>query len=400
MHAPTPEVEAQNHAEIAYRLALRCQQHHHLHKNAARRATTLIAHRAPTNRIANQTNAPRNHATTNHARANHAKISNETHNPAMTDAQNLGQNLGQMRVPTPANQIARHHSALNPTTARTKSMTSWAMTCSPTTPSTARADPRLPANAGAVGADADAVGMAADLRADKPADQPQATNQAAPAREAPTSQSIFMHTNFHVIQHPLIEHKLARLRDKSTGHPEFRQLVMQLAGLMVCEATRSLPTRDIDISTPVQPTRAKTLAKPVTIVPILRAGLVMAEGILSIMPEARVGHLGLARNEHTLEPSLYLERLPKDAASGPVLVLDPMLATGGSLIRGVSVLTNAGVTDICVLSLVAAPEGVENFAKAFPNVRVFAAALDERLNEKGFIVPGLGDAGDRLFGTT
>lgn len=208
-----------------------------------------------------------------------------------------------------------------------------------------------------------------------------------------------MHNNFHIIRHPLIEHKLARLRDQSTGHAEFRQLVFQLSALMVYEATRSLPSKEVDIRTPVQETKAKKLAKPVTVVPILRAGLAMAEGVLAIMPEARVGHLGMARDERTLQPSLYLERLPKDAADGPVLVVDPMLATGGSIIRGVGVLLKAGVTDICVLSLVAAPEGVKTFAQAHPNVRVYAAALDERLNEHGFIVPGLGDAGDRLFGT-
>lgn len=208
-----------------------------------------------------------------------------------------------------------------------------------------------------------------------------------------------MHSNFQVISHPLIEHKLAKLRDKATGHVEFRQLVFQLSALMVYEATRTLPTKNVDITTPVQATKAKKLAKPVTVVPILRAGLAMAEGVLAIMPEARVGHLGMARDERTLQPSLYLERLPKDAADGPVLVVDPMLATGGSIIRGVGVLLKAGVTDICVLSLVAAPEGVRNFAQAYPEVRVYAAALDERLNEHGFIVPGLGDAGDRLFGT-
>ncbi len=208
-----------------------------------------------------------------------------------------------------------------------------------------------------------------------------------------------MHSNFQIIRHPLIEHKLARLRDKSTGHAEFRQLVFQLSALMVYEATRSLPSTEVDIATPVQVTKAKKLAKPITVVPILRAGLAMAEGVLAIMPEARVGHLGMARDERTLQPSLYLERLPKDAADGPVLVVDPMLATGGSIIRGVGVLLKAGVTDISVLSLVAAPEGVRNFTQAHPNVRVYAAALDERLNEHGFIVPGLGDAGDRLFGT-
>jgi len=208
-----------------------------------------------------------------------------------------------------------------------------------------------------------------------------------------------MHPTFHRFTHPLLAHKLARLRDASTGHSEFRQLVAQLAALMVYEATRELPTIACDVRTPVSIAKGERLAKPVTVVPILRAGLCMAEGVLSVMPEARVGHLGLSRDEKTLQPALYLERLPKDAGDGPVLIVDPMLATGGSIVRAIAVLEAAGARDIRVLSIVASPEGVSAVAAAFPRVQVYAAALDERLNEQGFIVPGLGDAGDRMFGT-
>ncbi len=208
-----------------------------------------------------------------------------------------------------------------------------------------------------------------------------------------------MNPSFHRFTHPLLAHKLARLRDAATGHSEFRELVKQLAALMVYEATRELPTIPCDVRTPVAMTKGHRLAKPVTVVPILRAGLCMAEGVLSVMPEARVGHLGLSRDEATLKPSLYLERLPKDAGEGPILIVDPMLATGGSIVRAIAVLQAAGAKDIRVLAIVASPEGVQTLCAAHPNVQIYAAALDDRLNEHGFIVPGLGDAGDRMFGT-
>jgi len=203
-----------------------------------------------------------------------------------------------------------------------------------------------------------------------------------------------------VFDHPLIAHKLAAIRDRHTPHRMFRATLEQIAGLMVYEVTRSFETTPTRVQTPVRETTGAVLAGVVTIVPVLRAGLGMIRGILDVMPEARVGHLGLARDEETLEPVAYLNKLPRDLSAGPVILVDPMLATGGSASAALTMLKDAGASDLRMICLVAAPEGVARLAHDHPGVRVYAAALDERLDERGFIVPGLGDAGDRLYGTT
>jgi uracil phosphoribosyltransferase len=202
-----------------------------------------------------------------------------------------------------------------------------------------------------------------------------------------------------VFDHPLIAHKLTSIRDKRTGHRLFRAALAQIAGLMVYEVTRELPMREITIETPITKTTCKTLAGAITIVPVLRAGLGMIDGILEVMPEARVGHLGLARDEQTLEPTAYLNKLPRDLDNGPVILVDPMLATGGSAVAAITMLRQAGASDIRMICLVASPEGVERMRREHPDVRVYAAALDDHINEHGFIIPGLGDAGDRMYGT-
>lgn len=203
-----------------------------------------------------------------------------------------------------------------------------------------------------------------------------------------------------IFDHPLIQHKLTHLRDRSTSHRPFRALMAQIAGLMVFEATRSLPTREIEIQTPIEPMRGLHLAAKITVVPVLRAGLGMAEGVLEVMPEAREGHLGLARDEETLCPVVYLKKLPKDLDAGPVLLVDPMLATGGSAVEAMKILRQAGARDLRFLCIVASPEGIARICSAEPDITVYAAAVDRGLNHKGYIVPGLGDAGDRLYGTT
>lgn len=202
-----------------------------------------------------------------------------------------------------------------------------------------------------------------------------------------------------VFDHPLIAHKLATIRDRHSGHRTFRAALNQIAGLMVFEVTRELPTRDVEIETPMMRTRCRVLAGAITIVPVLRAGLGMIDGILDVMPEARVGHLGLARDEQTLEPHAYLNKLPRDLDAGPVILLDPMLATGGSASAALTMLRQAGASDIRMICLVAAPEGIDRLRREHPQVTIYAAALDECINEQGFIMPGLGDAGDRMYGT-
>lgn len=202
-----------------------------------------------------------------------------------------------------------------------------------------------------------------------------------------------------VFDHPLIQHKLTYLRDHTTSHRPFRALLYQIAGLMVFEVTRGLPTREIDVQTPVEMTRGKRLSAQITVVPVLRSGLGMAEGILEMMPEARVGHLGLARDEHTLQPTVYLRRLPKDLDAGPVILVDPMLATGGSASEAVHMLRQAGAKDLRMICLVASPEGIARMRRDHPDMTIYTAAVDDRLNSQGFICPGLGDAGDRMYGT-
>ncbi|RPG21280.1 MAG: uracil phosphoribosyltransferase [Phycisphaera sp. TMED9] len=207
------------------------------------------------------------------------------------------------------------------------------------------------------------------------------------------------HPNLLAHDHPLIGHKLGILRDASTPPPTFRRVLGEIAGLMTYEALRDLPTKACRVRTPIDDCDATELAAPVTIVPILRAGLGMTDGMLRLVPEARVGHIGVQRNEETHQPIEYYEKLPADIADGPVLVVDPMLATGGSATYAVKYLKKRGCGTIRFLCLVAAPEGVQRMAEDHPEVEVHAAALDDRLNELAYIVPGLGDAGDRVFGT-
>ncbi len=207
------------------------------------------------------------------------------------------------------------------------------------------------------------------------------------------------HPNLHVLEHPLIQDKLARIREVGTPPGFFRALVSEVAGLMVFQVSRDLPLRKELVQTPLEETEVFRLAAPVTIVPILRAGIGLADGVASLMPEARTGHIGLYRDESSLEPVSYYCKLPEDIAGGPVFLVDPMLATGGSAAAAVKVLRGAGCRDIRMICLVAAPEGVEAMCEADRDVQVFTAALDRQLNDVGYILPGLGDAGDRMFGT-
>lgn len=205
---------------------------------------------------------------------------------------------------------------------------------------------------------------------------------------------------FQVISHPLIQHKLSILRRTSTPTKSFRELVDEIAMLMGYEVSRDLPLEDVVIETPVAKTVQKQLAgKKLAIVPILRAGIGMVDGLVSLMPAAKVGHIGMYRNEETLEPVEYLVKLPEDIDQRQILLVDPMLATGGSAILAVDSLKKRGANNIKFVCLVAAPEGVKKLQEAHPDIDIYTAALDERLNENGYIVPGLGDAGDRLFGT-
>lgn len=207
-------------------------------------------------------------------------------------------------------------------------------------------------------------------------------------------------SNVHVFDHPLIQHKLTYIRDVNTGTKEFRELVDEVATLMAYEITRDLSLQETIVETPVGPSKSMVLAgKKLGIVPILRAGLGMVEGILELIPAARVGHVGLYRDPETLKPVEYYVKLPKDIEERKFIVVDPMLATGGSAIEAVNSLKKRGAKDIQFMCLIAAPEGVDAFVEAHPDVDVYIAALDEKLDEDGYIVPGLGDAGDRLFGT-
>lgn len=206
----------------------------------------------------------------------------------------------------------------------------------------------------------------------------------------------------HVADHPLISHKLSVLRDKDTPSPVFRALTSELVTLLAYEATRNIRVEKESLITPVGPATGVKLAKPrPVVVPILRAGLGMLEGMVQLLPSAEVGFLGMVRNEETLQPSVYAERLPEDLSGRQCFILDPMLATGGSLLEAIKFLSEKGATDITAVCLIAAPEGlraVEEGTHGLP-VSVVVGALDEKLNDRGFIVPGLGDAGDRLYGT-
>ncbi len=203
-----------------------------------------------------------------------------------------------------------------------------------------------------------------------------------------------------IMDHPLIQHKLGIMRRKATSTKEFRDLVTEVAMLICYEATRNLPLADIEVETPLTKTIAKEIeGKKLCIVPILRAGLHMADGILNLIPNAKVGHIGLYRNEETLQPVEYFCKLPSDAADREIYVVDPMLATGGSAVAAIDLLKKRGISKIHFLCLIAAPEGVERLKKAHPDVNIYVGNMDERLNENGYILPGLGDAGDRIYGT-
>ncbi|NLY78628.1 MAG: uracil phosphoribosyltransferase [Lysinibacillus sp.] len=204
----------------------------------------------------------------------------------------------------------------------------------------------------------------------------------------------------YVFDHPLIQHKLTYIRDKNTGTKEFRELVDEVATLMAFEITRDLPTEEIEVETPITKAKTKVLSgKKIALVPILRAGIGMVDGVLKLIPAAKVGHIGLYRDPETLKPVEYYVKLPADINEREFIVVDPMLATGGSAVEAINALKKRGATHIKFMCLIAAPEGVKVLQDAHPDVDIYIAALDEKLNEQGYIVPGLGDAGDRLFGT-
>ena len=202
------------------------------------------------------------------------------------------------------------------------------------------------------------------------------------------------------INHPLILHKLAIIRDKKTGSKDFRELVEEVSMLMAYEVTRDLATEDVEIETPICKTKCKMLSgKKVAIVPILRAGLGMVDGMLKLIPAAKVGHIGLYRDEETLQPVEYFCKMPQDIAERDVIVVDPMLATGGSAADALTMLKKRGAKNLRLMCLISSPEGIDFVKNAHPDVDIYVAGIDEKLNENGYIVPGLGDAGDRLFGT-
>ena len=203
-----------------------------------------------------------------------------------------------------------------------------------------------------------------------------------------------------VIDHPLVQHKLALLRDKETGTKAFRELVSELAMLMGYEVTRDLPLQEVEVETPITKAPFKMLAnEKLAVVPILRAGLGMADGMMNLIPHAKMGHIGLYRNPDTLMPTGYYCKLPDDISERDTMIVDPMLATGNSAIEAIRLIKNAGAKTIRLVCLISAPEGIYAIQKAHPDVDIYVASIDEKLNEHGYIVPGLGDAGDRLFGT-
>ena len=204
----------------------------------------------------------------------------------------------------------------------------------------------------------------------------------------------------HVLDHPLLQHKLTILRDEKTGVKDFREVVSEIATLMCYEATRDLPTEEIEIQTPVAKAKVRVLAgKKLAIVPVLRAGLGMVDGILTLIPSAKVGHIGLYRDPQTLEPVEYYCKMPSDISERDIIILDPMLATGGSASAAIQFMKNYECKHIKLMNIIAAPEGIQRVQKDHPDVDIYVAAVDEKLNDHGYIVPGLGDAGDRIFGT-
>jgi len=213
-------------------------------------------------------------------------------------------------------------------------------------------------------------------------------------------EDVNMDNQVFIMDHPLIQHKLTFLRDKNTGSKEFRELVGEIGMLMCYEATRDLPLEDTTIETPIGPAKTKVIAgRKLAFVPILRAGLGMVDGVLKMVPAAKVGHIGLYRDHETLQPVEYYSKLPQDIEERDVIVLDPMLATGGSAIDAVTIIKRSKPKSIRFMCIIAAPEGVKAFTQAHPDVQLFCAAVDDHLNDIGYIVPGLGDAGDRIFGT-
>jgi len=202
-----------------------------------------------------------------------------------------------------------------------------------------------------------------------------------------------------VSEHPLIHTKMAMLRDEQTGTKEFREIIGEVASLLLYEATRDLPLKEVQVKTPIATATCKTIDTKLAMVPILRAGLGMTDGLLNLLPAAKIGHIGLYRDETTLEPVEYYCKLPSDIGERDVIVLDPMLATGGSAIDAITQIKKRNPKSIKFMCIIAAPEGLEALSKAHPDVDIFAAAKDEKLNDHGYIVPGLGDAGDRIFGT-
>jgi uracil phosphoribosyltransferase len=208
------------------------------------------------------------------------------------------------------------------------------------------------------------------------------------------------HPNLRIFGHPVIQDKLTNIRNKETQHSVFRRLLNEIAGLMFFQMSRHYKTIEVEVQTPVEKSTGLCLASPITLVPILRAGVGMTDGVLAMIPEARVGHIGVYRNEETKEPVPYYCKLPSDIASGPVLLIDPMLATGGSASYAAKILLEEyRCTEIQMMCLVAAPEGVRKMQEDHPDLTIFTASLDRELNNKGYILPGLGDAGDRIFGT-
>ncbi|MBU3132790.1 uracil phosphoribosyltransferase [Clostridium gasigenes] len=202
------------------------------------------------------------------------------------------------------------------------------------------------------------------------------------------------------VEHPLILHKLAFIRSKNTGSKDFRELVEEVSMLMAYEVTRDLATEEVEIETPICKTKCKMLSgKKIAIVPILRAGLGMVDGMLKLIPAAKIGHIGLYRDEETLQPVEYFCKLPQDIAERDVMVVDPMLATGGSAADALTLLKKKGAKNLRLVCLISSPEGIKLVQETHPDVDIYVAGIDERLNEKGYIIPGLGDAGDRLYGT-
>jgi len=206
--------------------------------------------------------------------------------------------------------------------------------------------------------------------------------------------------NVHVLDHPLIQHKLAVLRNKNTSVKEFRELVSEISGLMCYEATRNLPTVEVEVETPVATAKCRMLSgKKLAIVPILRAGLGMVDAMVDLIPSAKIGHIGLYRDPETHEPVEYYCKLPEDIENRAVFVVDPMLATGGSAVAAIDFLKKRGAKEIIMMNVIGCPEGIKRVQEAHPDVELYLAACDEKLNDHAYIIPGLGDAGDRIFGT-